>query len=50
MSTGAAIGAGAVVGLIVGIIVSIATDVPFAPEGGLLIGAAAGWLSSRGRT
>lgn len=49
MSTGAAIAIGAGVGLVVGILVSIATDLPFAPEGGLVIGAAIGWLSPRVR-
>jgi hypothetical protein len=48
MSTGAAVIAGGVIGLVLGIIVSVATGVPFAPEGGLLLGALAGWLSHRG--
>ena len=39
-----AVGGG--VGLVVGILVSLATDVPFAPEGGLAIGLLAGWLLS----
>ena len=47
MSTGAAIGLGAVAGLVVGILVSITTDVPLAPEAGLVLGALAGWLSHR---
>jgi hypothetical protein len=38
---------GAVIGLALGILVSVATDVPFAPEVGLLLGALAGWLSCR---
>ena len=38
---------GAVVGLVLGIVVSIATDVPLAPEAGLLLGAAAGWVAGR---
>lgn len=38
--------AGATVGLAVGILVSLTTDVPLAPEGGLLLGAVAGWLSA----
>ncbi|MBK5220532.1 MAG: hypothetical protein JJE35_12225 [Thermoleophilia bacterium] len=47
MSSAAAIGIGAVVGLAVGIPVSIATDVPLAPEGGLLIGVLVGWFALR---
>jgi hypothetical protein len=49
MSLGAAIAVGAVVGLALGIVVSVVTDVPLAPEGGLLLGALAGWLSRRNR-
>jgi hypothetical protein len=41
---GAFIAAGAGIGLVLGILVSIATDIPFAPEAGLLIGALTGWL------
>ena len=48
MSTGAAIGVGAATGLALGILVSVATDVPLAPEIGLVLGALAGWLSRRG--
>jgi hypothetical protein len=47
MSVGAAIALGAVLGLAVGILVSVATDVPLAPEAGLVLGALAGWLSRR---
>jgi F0F1-type ATP synthase assembly protein I len=36
-----------VVGLALGILVSATTDVPFAPEVGVLIGALVGWLSLR---
>ena len=49
MSTGAAIGVGAVIGLALGILVSVTTDVPLAPEVGLVLGALVGWLSRRGR-
>ena len=49
MSTGAAIGVGAVAGLIVGIVVSVTTDLPLAPEAGLALGALAGWLARRDR-
>jgi hypothetical protein len=47
MSIGAAIALGAVVGLALGIVVSVTTDVPLAPEAGLLLGAFAGWFSRR---
>jgi hypothetical protein len=49
MSTGAAIGVGAVTGLALGILISVTTSVPLAPEGGLILGALVGWLSRRGR-
>jgi len=49
MSVGAAIALGAVPGLALGILVSVTTDVPFAPEAGLVIGALVGWLSRRRR-
>jgi hypothetical protein len=49
MSTGAAIGVGAVTGLALGILLSVTTDVPLAPEVGLALGALVGWLSRRGR-
>jgi F0F1-type ATP synthase assembly protein I len=41
--------AGAVVGAAIGIVVSMTTDVPLAPEAGLLLGASAGWLWTRFR-
>jgi hypothetical protein len=34
---------GAVIGLALGILVSATTDVPFAPEVGLVLGALVGW-------
>lgn len=40
---------GAVIGLLVGILVSVLTDVPFAPEAGLVLGGLAGWLIARHR-
>jgi hypothetical protein len=43
----AAIGLGAVLGFALGIVVSLTTDVPFAPEAGLVLGALVGWLSRR---
>jgi hypothetical protein len=50
VSAGAAIALGAVVGLLLGIAVSVATDLPLAPEAGLLLGGAVGWLTSRDRS
>ena len=38
MSPGLAIAVGAVIGLVIGILVSVITDIPLAPEGGLLLG------------
>ena len=49
MTVGVAIAVGAVIGLALGILVSLTTDVPLAPEGGLVLGAVAGWLSRRDR-
>ena len=49
MSVGAAIAVGAVAGLALGIVVSLATDVPLAPELGLVLGALAAWLLRRER-
>ena len=42
-----AIVVGAVIGLAIGIVVSVTTDLPLAPEVGLVLGAVAGWLSHR---
>jgi hypothetical protein len=39
---------GAVVGVAVGIVVSVTTDIPFAPEAGLLLGAVIGWAWAAG--
>ena len=47
MSLGAAIALGAVIGLALGILVSVTTDVPLAPEVGLVLGALVGWLWRR---
>ena len=47
MSARAAIGLGAAAGLALGIVVSLTTDIPFAPEAGLVLGALLGWLSRR---
>jgi hypothetical protein len=38
---------GAAFGLALGILVSVKTDVPLAPEAGLLLGLFLGWLSTR---
>ena len=47
---GALIAIGAAVGLALGVIVSVTTDLPLAPEVGLLLGALVAWLSRRGRS
>jgi hypothetical protein len=47
MSLRVAIALGAVVGLGLGIVVSLTTDVPLAPELGLLLGGAVAWLFRR---
>jgi hypothetical protein len=39
---------GAAIGLALGIVVSVTTDVPFAPEVGLLLGGLVGWFSAAG--
>jgi hypothetical protein len=41
--------AGAVIGVAVGILVSVTTDIPLAPEVGLLLGALVGWFSATTR-
>jgi hypothetical protein len=38
---------GAAIGLALGILVSVTTDIPLAPEIGLVLGALVGWLSHR---
>jgi hypothetical protein len=48
LSSGLAIAIGAFAGVAVGILVSVTTDLPLAPEAGLLLGGLAGWLLSRG--
>jgi hypothetical protein len=40
---------GTVIGLALGILVSLTTDVPFAPEAGLVLGALVGWGPRKGR-
>lgn len=49
MSVGAAVALGGVIGLAPGILVSVTTDLPLAPEAGVLLGALIGWLSRRDR-
>jgi len=49
VSVRAAVAVGAVVGLVLGIVVSVITDVPLAPEAGLVLGGLLGWLSRRDR-
>jgi hypothetical protein len=38
---------GAGIGFVLGILISVATDVPLAPEAGLVLGALAGWVARR---
>jgi hypothetical protein len=38
-----------VLGLALGIVASLTTDVPLAPEAGVVVGALLGWLSRRKR-
>lgn len=38
---------GGAIGLAIGILVSVTTEVPFAPEAGLLLGALLGWAAHR---
>jgi hypothetical protein len=47
MRIGHAIAVGAITGLALGIVISLATDVPLAPEVGLVLGGLVGWLSRR---
>jgi hypothetical protein len=49
MTVGVAIASGAVIGLALGILISLTTDVPLAPEAGLVFGAVVGWLLRRDR-
>ncbi len=42
-----AVAVGAVLGLLLGIVVSVASDLPLAPEVGLVLGALLGWLWRR---
>ena len=49
MSVGVVVVLGAVIGLALGILVSVITDLPLAPEAGLVLGGLIGWLSARNR-
>jgi hypothetical protein len=49
MTVGVAIAFGAVIGLALGILISLTTDVPLAPEAGLVFGAVVAWLLRRDR-
>jgi hypothetical protein len=49
MSVGGAVALGGVFGLALGIVISVTTDVPLAPEAGVVTGALIGWLSRRDR-
>lgn len=40
---------GAIAGLAVGLLVALTTDVPLAPEAGLVLGLLGGWLASVAR-
>jgi hypothetical protein len=41
------LGVGALIGVVLGVLVSVTTDVPLAPEAGLILGALVGWLFRR---
>jgi hypothetical protein len=41
---------GAVVGVALGVVLAVSTDIPLAPEIGLIVGLAAGWGVSRMRS
>jgi hypothetical protein len=49
VSVGVAIVVGAVLGLALGLVVGVTTDLPLAPEAGLVLGALLGWLARRNR-
>jgi hypothetical protein len=49
VSTGASVAVAALTGLALGIVISLSTDVPLAPEVGLVLGALAGWPARRNR-
>jgi hypothetical protein len=41
------VGVGALIGVVLGVLLSVTTDVPLAPEAGLILGALVGWLFRR---
>jgi hypothetical protein len=49
VTAGATAAVGALIGLAIGVGVSLTTDIPLAPEVGLLIGGLGGWLWRRER-
>ena len=49
MSAGSAIVLGALTGLALGILIGLTTDIPLAPEAGLVLGGLVGWRSRRDR-
>jgi len=49
MSVGGGIAVGAIIGLVLGVLVGLTTDVPLAPEAGLVLGALLAWLLRRNR-
>jgi uncharacterized membrane protein len=50
VSVGATIALGALLGVALGVVVGLTTDIPLAPEAGLVLGALGGRLSRRGDT
>jgi hypothetical protein len=48
-SVAVAVGIGAAIGLVLGIVVGLATDLPFAPEAGLVAGGLIAWAWRRAR-
>jgi len=41
------VGVDALIGVVLGILVSVTTEVPLAPEAGVILGALVGWLFHR---
>jgi hypothetical protein len=41
------VGVGALIGVVLGILVSVTTEIPLAPEAGVILGALVGWLFHR---
>jgi hypothetical protein len=49
VSVAVTVAVGAVLGLLAGVVVSLATDLPLAPEAGLVIGGLIAWAARRNR-